>query len=122
MSGKQASARSEPPSSNNIPSPSVQAMSAKAGTPGEDAQSDLERLREILYGHYARLLDKRLAEIEARLDRLQAEMQRRDDELRQELLQLIAALDKDKASRHDVGQMFIELGQRLGNTMRPGDK
>lgn len=62
--------------------------------------------------------------VETRLDRLQEDTgerirlleedaRRRDDELRTELLTLSAWLEDKKASRHDLGRMLEEIGQRL---------
>jgi DNA repair exonuclease SbcCD ATPase subunit len=58
-------------------------------------------------------IEKQGIEQAERLRSLQAETRQRDDALRQELLALAAALEDKKASRHDLGQMLMELGFRL---------
>ncbi|MCP4427118.1 MAG: hypothetical protein GY803_21740 [Chloroflexi bacterium] len=50
-----------------------------------------------------------------RLNVARAEAQRRDDDLRQEMLNLTAALDDKATGRHDLGQMYMEIGRRLYN-------
>ena len=50
-----------------------------------------------------------------RLGHARAEAQKRDDDLRQEMLKLTAALDDKATARHDLGQMYMELGRRLYN-------
>lgn len=123
MSSKQAVSPLESSSHQKSSAPDAkQVLSDAQASDREDVQNELERLREILYGRQARLVNQRLAELETRLDQLQTEMQRRDDQLRQELLRLITALERDKASRQDVGQMLMELGQRLTSLTRPDNK
>jgi DNA anti-recombination protein RmuC len=59
------------------------------------------------------------------LERLQstlAESRQRDDDLRQELLTMTAWLDNRKASRIDLGQMLMEVGQQLQGQMPPLDE
>lgn len=69
--------------------------------------------------------------VETRLDRLQEDTgerirlleedaRRRDDELRTELLTLSAWLEDKKASRHDLGRMLEEIGQRLQASSQKG--
>jgi flagellin-like hook-associated protein FlgL len=50
-----------------------------------------------------------------RLNTARAEGQKRDEDLRQEMLKLTAALDDKSTARHDLGQMYMELGRRLYN-------
>ncbi len=80
----------------------------------------LEQLSEELN----QLIESNRRTIESRLDRLQEdanerlrvleeEARRRDDDLRTELLTISAWLEDKKASRHDLGQMLEEIGQRL---------
>jgi hypothetical protein len=52
-------------------------------------------------------------EFSDRLHIAQEEARQRDEELRNELLALSAWLDDKKTSRHDLGQMLEEVGQRL---------
>lgn len=70
------------------------------------------------------LVDSTRRTLEARLDRLQEdhnervrlleeEARRRDGDLRSELLTISAWLEDKKTSRHDLGQMLEEIGQRL---------
>lgn len=58
-------------------------------------------------------LDKLTTDSNERLRNLQTEARQRDDSLRQELLMLAETLDDKKTSRHDLGQMLVEMGQRL---------
>ena len=58
-------------------------------------------------------IDRVNAEYSERVRALQAETRQRDDSLRQELLTLASSLEDKKTSRHDLGQMLMELGQRL---------
>jgi septal ring factor EnvC (AmiA/AmiB activator) len=58
-------------------------------------------------------LEKQNAEQLERIRMLYTETRQRDDQLRQELSSLTSSLDDKKASRFELGQMLIELGQRL---------
>lgn len=49
---------------------------------------------------------------------LQAESRQRNEHLRQELLSLAAALEHHKISRHELGRMLQEVGQRLSLTYK----
>lgn len=67
-------------------------------------------------------LEERLDELTASLDQLAVsvrqlrhETAQNDERLRQELLGLISALDDRKAARQTLGEMLIEMGQRLQN-------
>lgn len=82
-----------------------------------------ERLDQLAADLREHIDTTRLA-VETRLDRLQEDTgerirlleedaRRRDDELRTELLTLSAWLEDKKASRHDLGRMLEEIGQRL---------
>ncbi len=83
------------------------------------------------------LVDSTRQTLETRFDRLQEdhnerfrlleeEGRRRDDDLRSELLTISAWLEDKKTSRHDLGQMLEEIGQRLRasspeGTIEPSD-
>jgi hypothetical protein len=58
-------------------------------------------------------LDRMQEEANERLRLLEDETRQRDDSLRVELLTLSSWLDDKKASRHDLGRMLAEIGQRL---------
>lgn len=58
-------------------------------------------------------LDRLSADQAERLRQAQAEARQRDEALRQEFLNLAANLNDAKTSRADLGQMLIEMGQRL---------
>lgn len=67
-------------------------------------------------------LEERLDELTVSLDQLAVsvrqlrnETAQNDERLRQELLGLITALDDRKAARQTLGEMLIEMGQRLQN-------
>ena len=72
----------------------------------------LRQLRET-HKELSDRIDKLSAEQSERMRSLQAESRQRDDSLRQELLSMATSLDGKKTSRHDLGQMLVELGLRL---------
>lgn len=87
----------------------------------------LEQLTTDLREH----IDGTRRAVETRLDRLQDDMterlrqmeeetRQRDDDLRNELLTLSAWLEDKKTSRHDLGQMLEEIGQRLQAKVQAG--
>ena len=89
-----------------------------------------ERL-EQLSAELNQLIESNRRTIEARLDRMQEdanerlrvleeEVRHRDDDLRSELLTISAWLEDKKTSRHDLGQMLEEIGQRLQATAQAG--
>ena len=51
-----------------------------------------------------------------RLNTARAESQKRDDDLRQETLKITTALEDKAAGRHDLAQLYMELGRRLYNS------
>jgi DNA anti-recombination protein RmuC len=82
-----------------------------------------ERL-EQLTTDFHELMESNRRALESRLDRLQEDnnerlrlleedARRRDDDLRSELLAISAWLEDKKTSRHELGQMMEEIGQRL---------
>lgn len=58
-------------------------------------------------------LAQQLEALGAALAQFRTEAQHRDDQLRQELLALIRDLEHRKTARRDLGQMLVDLGQRL---------
>lgn len=72
----------------------------------------LNNLRDI-----QRDLSERIEQISQeqgdRLRQLQNDSRQRNNSLRQELLMLAASLEDNKISRHELGHMLQELGQRL---------
>ncbi len=49
------------------------------------------------------------------LNSARAEAHRQNNDLREEMLKLTAALDDKATARHDLGQMYMEIGRRLYN-------
>lgn len=86
----------------------------------QELTAALDALRQELLEH----IQMTKSELSDRIDRLDAdqsnrllafqnEARQRDEDLRQELLTLSAWLDDKKTSRHDLGQMLVEMGQNL---------
>jgi hypothetical protein len=86
--------------------------------------SQLETLRDILFGEQVRLLEQlqqRLDQTNNDLGNMQNNLQTQIDELRQlmidqvtsELRNLIESLEKQKVSRQDLGQMLVDMGSQL---------
>ena len=82
-----------------------------------------ERLDQLTTD-FQELMESNRRALESRLDRVQEDnnerlrlleedARRRDDDLRSELLAISAWLEDKKASRHELGQMLEEIGQRL---------
>ncbi len=59
------------------------------------------------------------ADASDRMRLLEEETRRRDDDLRSELLTMTAWLDDKKTSRHDLGRMMEDIGQRLQAKTQP---
>jgi hypothetical protein len=75
-----------------------------------------DQLREELQLNFRQLneqLEASNVELSERLLAAQEEARQRNGDLRQELLTLSAWLDDKKASRHDLGQMLLNIGQQL---------
>lgn len=75
--------------------------------------AELSNQLQAMHKELGSRLDELQSELTERLQTAQEEARQRDDELRAELLALSAWLDDKKASRHDLGQMLEEIGQRL---------
>jgi DNA anti-recombination protein RmuC len=82
-----------------------------------------ERLDQLTTD-FQELMESNRRALESRLDRMQEDnnerlrlleedARRRDDDLRSELLAISAWLEDKKTSRHELGQMLEEIGQRL---------
>jgi DNA anti-recombination protein RmuC len=82
-----------------------------------------ERLDQLTTD-FQELMESNRRALESRLDRVQEDnnerlrlleedARRRDDDLRSELLAISAWLEDKKTSRHELGQMLEEIGQRL---------
>lgn len=103
-----------------------------------EAPQEVDRIRDIIFGHQMRdydqrfqvvrrdferlqqeldRLSERLAEQDSnqakRLQELRKEMRRADDDLRDELRQATQTLTDDKVDRVALGELFIELGTHL---------
>jgi len=107
-------------------------------TPEVGSVQEVDRIRDIIFGHQMRDYDQqfqivrrdlerlqqeldrlaeRLAEQDSsqakRLQELRQEMRRADDDLRDELRQATQTLTNDKVDRVALGELFIELGTHL---------
>lgn len=96
-----------------------------------DQVNDVLRIRDIIFGEQMREYDARFAAIGERLDALQAQLEaldkrydermtqaqnetdRRLAELQSLLLARLDALDHKATARVNLGDMLIELGERL---------
>jgi len=103
-----------------------------------EAPQEVDRIRDIIFGHQMRDYDQRFQIVQRDLERLQQEldrlaerlaeqdssqakrlqelrqeMRRADDDLRDELRQATQTLTNDKVDRVALGELFIELGTHL---------
>ena len=92
-----------------------QALSDEVERITADFQQQISETRKTLQDGLNRLQ----TELSERLLSLQSDMHRRDNDLRQELLTMTAWLDDKKATRLDLGEMLIEMGQQLQNNNQP---
>ena len=76
------------------------------------AQRDLSRLQQEL-DRLADQMSEQDREQSKKLQSLRGEMRQSDDDLRDELRQAVDQLMADKMDRVALGDMFIEMGQRL---------
>lgn len=88
-----------------------QEMSDRVDKLATDLLTQLGQVQKDLSQQITRLNDDQ----NQRLTTARAEAQKRDEDLRQEMLKLTAALDDKSTARHDLGQMYMELGRRLYN-------
>jgi chromosome segregation ATPase len=80
-----------------------------------DQQSaDFSQRLEQAQKEIRKQIDALDSDFRGRLQSYKEESHKRDDDLRQEFIALGAWLDDKKASRHDLGQMLVQIGQRLG--------
>jgi predicted nucleic acid-binding Zn-ribbon protein len=114
-------------SDENVPDPSQQA-----------APQEVDRIRDIIFGHQMRDYDQRFQTFERDLDRVQKaldhlteqladqdstlgkklqtlrrDMRQADDALRDELRETAQQVTADKVDRATLGELFIELGNHL---------
>ncbi len=87
----------------------VQMLSERIEQLAADFNEQMESARRTLEAR----LDRLQTESSDRLRLLEEEARQRDDDLRAELLTVSAWLEDKKTSRHDLGRMLEEMGQRL---------
>lgn len=88
-----------------------QEMAERIDKLATDLLTQLGQVQKDLSQQITRLNDDQ----NQRLNTARTEGQKRDDDIRQEMLKLTAALDDKSTARHDLGQMYMELGRRLYN-------
>ena len=113
-------------------------MTEEQAASSTGAAQEVERIRDIIFGSQMRDYEKRFqtvqrdwTRLQQELDRLsdqmseqdqeqskklqalRGEMRQADDDLRDELRQAVDQLMTDKMDRVALGDMFVELGQRL---------
>lgn len=87
----------------------VQLLSERIEQLTTDVNEQLEGMRQALEAKLERIQ----TESRDRIRLLEEQARQRDDDLRAELLTVSAWLEDKKTSRHDLGSMLEELGQRL---------
>ncbi len=85
------------------------ALSARLDSLRDETSEALRATRNELQDQTSRSL----AELTDRVLQVQREARQRDEELRQELLNLTDRLEDRKTSRADLGQLLVELGDRI---------
>lgn len=93
----------------------VQMLSERLEQLAADMNEQFESARRALEAK----LDRLQTESSDRMRLLEEEARQRDDDLRAELLTVSAWLEDKKTSRHDLGRMLEEVGQRLQATVQP---
>lgn len=84
----------------------------------DQLSTDLHDLIESTRRTVETRLDRLQEDANERLRLLEEDARQRDDDLRAELLAVSAWLEDKKASRHDLGQMLEEIGQRLQSSVQ----
>ncbi len=79
----------------------------------EDRMQDLQNQIDTLSAQTEAQFRQQHAETQRQFDELRAEMQRRFEALEAQLLAHIERLSHEKTTRFELGDMLIELGQRL---------
>jgi DNA repair exonuclease SbcCD ATPase subunit len=98
---------------NNDQTAQLRALQKELSDGLEKLETDFVRQLRAAQKELSDQIEKMGSEQAERLRNLQAEARQRDDGLRQELLNMTAALENKKTSRQDLGQMLVELGLRL---------
>lgn len=93
----------------------VQILDERIEQLAADIREQMETARRALEAR----LDRMQADASDRMRLLEEETRRRDDDLRSELLTMTAWLDDKKTSRHDLGRMMEDIGQRLQAKTQP---
>jgi predicted nucleic acid-binding Zn-ribbon protein len=113
-------------------------MTEEQAVSSTGAPQEVDRIRDIIFGSQMRDYDKRFQTVQRDLNRLQqeldrlsdqlseqdqeqskklqslrSEMRQADDDLRDELRQAVDQLTTDKTDRIVLGDMLVEMGQRL---------
>jgi hypothetical protein len=86
----------------------------------EGYQRDLARLQQEIE-HLSEQLAEQDSTQGKKVQSLRREMRQADDDLRAELRETAARLTADKVERLDLGQLFLEIGNRLTEGRSVGD-
>ncbi|NOX62222.1 MAG: DUF1917 domain-containing protein [Chloroflexi bacterium] len=89
-----------------------------------NALNELIVIRDILFGEQMRSYEERFAQHETRMEEMQAEFdkqlrrtqsefERRLTELQETLTQRLDALAYEKAARHQLGDLLIQMGEAI---------
>ena len=84
-------------------------LEQKTAQLGVDSRESLDTLRADLSAR----LEQQDVELKAQVQRWAAELRRQGQELRGEYTAALDALDDDKAGRHNLGDLLVEVGTRL---------
>lgn len=76
-------------------------------------QAEARQASDNLRGDLTARLDKLDAELKAQTSQLASDLRAQGQSLRSEFTTALDALDDDKASRQDVGDLLVEMGTRL---------
>lgn len=76
-------------------------------------QSEARQASDKLCGDLTTRLDRLDADLKAQTSQLASDLRAQGDGLRREFTTALDALDDDKASRQNVGDLLIEMGTRL---------
>lgn len=83
----------------------------------EESRQSLEQLRGELSGR----IEQQAVDQKTQVNQLTADLRKQGQDLRSEITSATNSLEDEKAGRHDMGDMLVEMGMRLKDQIGLGD-
>lgn len=99
----------------------LEQLEAKLDQQTTEIRAESRQARDELRGELASQIEQQGTELKAEAQQLAADLRKQGQDLRTEFTASLDALDDDKASRHTLADLLVEMGARLKEQMGVAD-